>query len=320
MIYLACVTFKFAFTKQHLELYYIMPNENLPLFSVIIPLYNKEAEIGSTIKSVLEQTFPNFELIVVNDGSTDNSLNVLKQFDDARIKIINKPNFGVSTARNTGIFAAEGLYVALLDADDIWLPEYLQEIKQLIGKFDDCNVFGTNYTISSIKTENHNNKPIKHSIINNYFELAMYMPFLTASSIVIKRACFDSEMKFNQNFTHGEDLDLWLRLYKKYKNIGYSSWQLVHYNHSANSRACKTIPQPKKHFAYYFNFKKSENTIEKQYYLYQISMLAWLYVKNLKINYLFDILLKYKRFTVQILFIIFNMILFNKYKRAIKTK
>jgi len=294
--------------------------DNNELISVVIPLYNKESSIKRTIQSVLDQTFLNFKIIVVNDGSTDNSLSVVEQFNDSRIKIINKPNGGVSSARNTGIFVAKGLYIAFLDADDIWLPEYLQEIKQLIDEFKDCNIFGTDYTVSFHKVENHKKIPIKHFIVDNYFELAMCIPFLTASSIVVKRDCFDNDMQFNENFTHGEDLDLWSRLYKKYIDIGYSNKQLVYYNHSATNRVCEIIPQPQKHFAYYFKLNEVGNHVEKQYYLYQISMLAWLYLKNLKITYLFNIFFQYRQFILKIFLKIFSWIVCNKNRKAVKNK
>ncbi|EFT3180475.1 glycosyltransferase family 2 protein, partial [Escherichia coli] len=96
--------------------------------TVVIPLYNKSQSIESTIKSVLNQTHTDFELIVVNDGSTDGSENVIKQFTDERIKLLNITNSGVSVARNTGIRSAKSSYVCLLDADDYWLPNHLEKI------------------------------------------------------------------------------------------------------------------------------------------------------------------------------------------------
>ena len=90
------------------------------MFSVVIPLYNKELSIINTIQSVLDQTFQNFEIVVVNDGSTDRSVEMVEQFNDPRIRIINKSNGGVSSARNRGIQEAKYELVAFLDADDFW--------------------------------------------------------------------------------------------------------------------------------------------------------------------------------------------------------
>lgn len=97
-----------------------------PLFSVIIPCYNVEEYIAGCLKSVLAQTFNSFEIICVNDGSPDNTLEVISQFNDHRIRVISQPNRGLSGARNTGINASRGIFIALLDADDLWLPHKLE--------------------------------------------------------------------------------------------------------------------------------------------------------------------------------------------------
>lgn len=95
--------------------------------SVIIPVYNVEKYIASTIKSVLAQTYQSFELLIIDDGSPDRSVQICQQFDDPRIKIISQKNRGVAAARNTGISQAQGEYIAFLDADDLWLPEKLEK-------------------------------------------------------------------------------------------------------------------------------------------------------------------------------------------------
>jgi len=292
------------------------------MFSVVIPLYNKENSIISTINSVLNQTYDNFEVIIVNDGSTDNSLKVVQSIKTDRIQIINKKNSGVSSARNTGITYSNGLFIAFLDADDIWLPEYLCEIKTLIDKYYKCYIFGTNYTVTSLRLEKESkSKPAPvHSIVNNYFTRAMYMPFLHTSAVVVKKICFDGEIKFNENLTHGEDLDLWSQLFKRYKSIGYSDRILVCYNHSAQNRACNIIPAPQKHFAYYLDLKELKRSIEYRYNLHQISALVWLYLKKCKIHYLFRVLYKYKKFILPILFEIFNQVRSRKYIKLIQNK
>ena len=296
------------------------PAQKSVLFSIIIPLYNKENEIAKTINSVLEQKFSNYEIIIVNDGSTDNSLNMLDKFNDKRIKIINRKNGGVSSARNTGILAAKGLYVAFLDADDIWLPDYLCEINSLIDKYDNCYIFGTNYTLSSLPFNQKSNTVYRHTIVSNYFELAMHVPFLHTSAVVVKRDCFDNEIKFNEKLTHGEDLDLWSRLFKKYKSIGYSNRKLVYYNRSAQESACSKIPEPKKQFAFHLKLKGIKGTIEYRYNLHQITAFSWLYLKHYKIYYLFVMLSKHKRFIPQIIPELLKQIINNKYKKVSKFK
>ena len=97
-----------------------------PKISVVIPLFNKQTSIRRTIASVLDQTYPHFELVVVNDGSTDNSLSVVNEFTDSRIRVITQPNAGESGARNRGIIEAKCPVVAFLDADDEWLRAFLK--------------------------------------------------------------------------------------------------------------------------------------------------------------------------------------------------
>ena len=99
----------------------------LPMVTVVIPMFNVEKYIEKCIISVLEQTFKNFEVICVDDGCTDNTLNILKQFTDPRIKLIKQQNRGLAGARNTGIQAARGIYIALLDSDDCWASQKLSE-------------------------------------------------------------------------------------------------------------------------------------------------------------------------------------------------
>jgi len=98
------------------------------MISVIIPLYNKEAYISETLHSVLSQTYDKFEVIVVDDGSTDNSLQVVRNFTDSRLRIVEKKNEGVSVARNEGIDQASFPWIAFLDADDWWAPTFLKEV------------------------------------------------------------------------------------------------------------------------------------------------------------------------------------------------
>ena len=102
-----------------------MSKQSLPIVTVVVPMYNVEDHIQQCIQSVLAQTFQNFELICVNDGSTDGTLDKLREFNDPRIRLIEQTNRGLSGARNSGIHAARGLYVALLDADDFWASEKL---------------------------------------------------------------------------------------------------------------------------------------------------------------------------------------------------
>ena len=112
--------------------------------SVVIPLYNKEKAIARTLASVLNQTTSPAEVIVVDDGSMDNSLQVVQSIKDNRLRVIHKENGGVSSARNRGIREAKSKYVALLDGDDLWDPTFIEEQTKLIADFPDASMWGVN--------------------------------------------------------------------------------------------------------------------------------------------------------------------------------
>ena len=115
------------------------------MISVVIPLYNKAHQIANTLYSVLKQTFRNFEIVVVDDGSTDNSVQEVEKVNDIRIRIIHQKNAGVSAARNKGIEEARYNLIAFLDADDEWKPEYLETQYNLFLKYPQCNVYACGY-------------------------------------------------------------------------------------------------------------------------------------------------------------------------------
>ncbi|WP_333866568.1 glycosyltransferase family 2 protein [Sphingobacterium sp.] len=187
------------------------------MFSVVIPLYNKEFSIKRTLESVLNQTFSNFEIIVVNDGSTDDSLEVAKLINDSRVRIIDQHNGGVSSARNRGIKEGQYEWIVFLDADDLWEPNHLETINSMIVKFPNDRVFCTSFIRS---TENLPvEKDRKISIIEDYFEEASKYHFFWTSVTCINKTVFNDVGVFNERLSRGEDLDLWARIGKKYRFI-----------------------------------------------------------------------------------------------------
>jgi len=200
------------------------------MISVIIPLYNKENYIKRAINSVLNQTYQNFEIIIVNDGSTDSSLEKVKEIKDLRIKIINQKNQGVSAARNRGIKEAKFNYVAFLDADDEWERDYLKTIVNLIKKYPECKVFATNYKIVDsngyVKYPRINGLPkdFKEGIIDceKYFEIASKSdPILWTSAICVEKNAINAIGGFPLGVKLGEDLLVWAKLSYNY-NIAYN--------------------------------------------------------------------------------------------------
>ncbi len=206
------------------------------MISVVIPLYNKEKNIAKTLQSVLQQTYKNFEIVVINDGSTDNSINEVLKLKDDRIRIINQLNSGVSAARNKGIIEAKYDLIAFIDADDEWLPEYLQTQYDLYIKYPNCSIFVCNYKFKTnsgtIINTKINKLPFKSDdgILTNYFTVATHShPPITSISIMVKKNAILKIGGFPVKVTSGEDLITWAKLATNY-NIAYSKKVLACYN------------------------------------------------------------------------------------------
>lgn len=216
------------------------------MISVVIPLYNKEKQIANTLRSVFAQTYTDYEIIVVNDGSTDNSVAAVKSLNDPRIRLIHQKNAGVSAARNRGIEEARGEYIALLDGDDQWKPKFLETIANLITKYPECDVFATNYEFidhkGNVKPTIINNIPFKESdgILTNYFRVAATShPPICASSIAINTNILRTIAGFPIGIKSGEDLLTWARLASLYK-IAYTKLNLASFIDSSNAEQSKT--------------------------------------------------------------------------------
>lgn len=184
------------------------------MFSVVIPLYNKENVILRTISSVLTQTFKEFEVIIVNDGSTDKSVAQIKDFfTDDRLKLIEQKNQGVSAARNTGIRNSNNKYIAFLDADDEWLPYFLETIQAAIEKFPNAGFFGTSSWHRNLVTgESSNSTILKYAgkmMEIDYFMNPHTMPHTSAcviskqviSKLDIPKDGFPEDMKLREDMT-----------------------------------------------------------------------------------------------------------------------
>jgi glycosyltransferase involved in cell wall biosynthesis len=227
------------------------------MFSVVIPLYNKELSIINTIQSVLDQTFQNFEIVVVNDGSTDRSVEMVEQFNDPRIRIINKSNGGVSSARNRGIQEAKYELVAFLDADDFWEPEYLYEMIKLIKEFPQAAIWGCSYDFYSNDNYHNNNNieldPFYRKEILNYFEMAKTDMLFWSSAVIINKSKAIKIGGFDERISIGEDLDMWLRLILNYPPPVYYNKILTHYNLDAPNRAMNRKHNYSNSFLFYID-------------------------------------------------------------------
>lgn len=217
------------------------------MISVIIPLYNKEKSIASTLESVLAQTYTDYEIIVVDDGSTDNSLKVVQELisrlkiEDWRLKIVSKANGGVCSARNRGIQEAHGEYVALLDGDDILDKEYLAEQVKMIQDFPEAAMWGINFA------ETNNGKLVRkletklpegyRGYVDHYFEMpGRISDLFCSSSVVIRREVFDKVGMFDERIRYAEDSDMWFRIIATYRVAFYDRY-MVYYRFEAENRA-----------------------------------------------------------------------------------
>lgn len=188
------------------------------MISVVIPLYNKEKQIACTLQSVFEQTFQNFEIVIVDDGSTDNSVEEVEKFDDSRIRLIHQTNAGVSAARNRGIEEASGELIAFLDADDVWMPEYLATQYGLYQKYPECSVYACNYEFrdseGKVTPTIIRKLPFEgeDGILSNYFEVASCShPPICSISIMVKKMAIQAIGGFPLGIKSGEDLLTWAR-------------------------------------------------------------------------------------------------------------
>lgn len=185
-----------------------------PLITVIIPTYNRAPLLSEAVESVLNQRFKDFELIIVDDGSTDNTERALARYRDAVI-LLQQKNRGVSAARNLGIKAAKGEWIAFLDSDDLWLPEKLER------QVDYCQ---THRGISICQTEEiwirngvRVNPGTRHKKPSgNIFIPSLALCLVSPSAVMIKKALFDEVGLFEESFPACEDYDLWLRISCRY--------------------------------------------------------------------------------------------------------
>lgn len=210
-------------------------------FSVIIPLYNKEKHIKRAITSILNQTYQNFEIIVVDDGSTDSSVEKVKELSDLRIKLIKQKNQGVSSARNTGINNANFDYLGFLDADDSWESDFLESISRLIQNNPNAGAYATSYEIISsdgrvVSPKFNIDINIGETVVVDYFKSALKYPIISASSVVVPKHVFDKIGIFSPELTRGEDLDMWCRIGLNY-NVVFLNKVCATYFQNAENRS-----------------------------------------------------------------------------------
>ena len=219
----------------------------MPLISIVIPLYNKERFIKETLDSVFNQSFTDYEIIIVNDGSTDSSVFIVNAIDDQRITVLSNQNKGVSYARNFGISKANSDLIALLDGDDLWEQNHLENLYNLYEKFPDCGLYATAYNKKyfngeKIKASYNGLAKEYFGIIEDYFSASIKDSIAWTSAVLIPMKTFRKVGVFDEEMRSGQDTDLWIRIALK-DSVAFSS--------IASSN--KIILAPKYHLSYSTN-------------------------------------------------------------------
>ncbi len=228
-------------------------------FSVVIPVYNKQSCIAKTIGSVLNQTHGDFELIIVDDGSTDGTLEVVKTFSDERIRVIEKANGGVSSARNAGIAAARHDWIAFLDGDDVWSCFHLEVLAKLSAEYPEAQVLCTNYdTLSSdedfVEKLTTIEQSTKNFIVKNLYRRLLEKKHITTSSTsAVWKGCFEKVGGFNESLTKGEDLDVWQRLYEHFIFAQTEFVTAFYRSDAADGSATRTKGDVRSYQVYHFH-------------------------------------------------------------------
>jgi len=228
-----------------------------PRISIIVPLYNKVNEVERAIDSIFAQTIQDFELIIVDGGSTDGSLGVIKRYEsDTRYHLIHQISKGLPAGRNEGIAAASTDLIAFLDADDEWLPTYIEQILELYAKYPSAGLYATAYIptygnqIQKLPLCEIPEKPW-NGILNSYFHstaLAMQPPF-SPCSVTIPKSTYDRVGLFNPSLRIGEDTEMWGRI-ALCLPIAYSSTEGAKYHWISNNKMTD-IRTPIDHHPFY---------------------------------------------------------------------
>ncbi|MAW94133.1 MULTISPECIES: glycosyltransferase family 2 protein [unclassified Leeuwenhoekiella] len=211
-----------------------------PKFSVVVPVYNKANFVKQTIQSVLDQDFTDYELVLVNDGSTDGSLQILKAFDAPNITLLDQENQGLCAARNAGIQAAKGEIIALLDADDLWEPEHLQNLFELSQNFPEASLYGTAYVelfqdAKPVPPKINLRTSEQQLLIEDFFEASLFQPLVPPSSFAFKKEVVESIGGFDTTVTYFEDVDFYIRANLKFR-MAYATRATMHYRFESENQ------------------------------------------------------------------------------------
>lgn len=218
---------------------------NQPLFSVIVPAYNVGNYIENCLHSVFEQTYSNFEIIVINDGSTDDTEAIVRKLQDSRLSLITQGNSGVSVARNRGVHEAQGTYLAFLDGDDMWGPSHLADAAMFFSKHPDVAWYASSYTTKENELSSCKETIGQNSFsICNFFALRKLHRPLSSTTVVRKEAISNIHSLFPVGIKYAEDLFAWVQIACVHPVYGCSFRKTVYYRPNPNG-AISTRPHPR---------------------------------------------------------------------------
>jgi glycosyltransferase involved in cell wall biosynthesis len=200
----------------------------MPIISVIIPAYNAEKTIKETIQSVLNQTWQDFELLIINDGSQDATLEVIESIQDPRIKIFSYPNAGSSASRNRGIAIAKGEYISFIDADDLWTADKLEAQYKALQENSQAAV-AYSWTDHIDESGQFLRSGPQQSFTGDVYARLLLEDFIgNGSNPLIRAQAFAEVGDFDESLAHSEDWDLWLRLAARYHFVAVPSPQILY--------------------------------------------------------------------------------------------
>jgi glycosyltransferase involved in cell wall biosynthesis len=296
------------------------------MFSIVIPLFNKENTIENTVKSIINQTFIDFELIIINDGSTDKSLSKIENINDTRIKIISTENRGVSQARNLGVENATQTYISFIDADDLWKNNHLELLKNLIQDYPNVGLYATKYIYYydnglKIKPYFIDISDDFRGIVPNFFKSSSIYRIAWTSCVCVPKKIFNEIGNFDENITlgAGEDSDLWTRIAAKYpvaidskitsiynfegenhlsnekiEKKKYAKYDKLYYEEKENFWLKKFLDRERAEFA--IKQKRINNKLEFQFYYNDLSLknlnlkiIILLHLPSIVLNFLYQL-------------------------------
>lgn len=246
---------------------------NIDLVSVIVPLYNKALWVERCIQSIIDQTYQNIEILIVNDGSTDNGREVVAAIDDSKIKIYDKSNGGVSSARNLGIEKAKGEYIAFLDADDEWLSSHIENILPELQKVTDVVLTCDQFIEVNNNDEFHNIATKNRNSINtvDYIEMVSMGNFYVHICCVLfnKSLLKKHNIRFCKNMKMGEDINFILQVSQLGRFVQYDSLGFIYHHDDLHSAMTRKITQAQLTPLYFYGIdvdnynKKYQSNIKK---------------------------------------------------------